>query len=124
MVGDKHGLKMRFSKAYYQEADLRVADVCVVGLLCQCLVEWRGPTRKGEEKRCHIKHMLKISSVLEAAFAHTRQCYIHSGWKCTPKVLVVVVLCCPLQKALQTSNELVIAEHSHTARKAPCLTTM
>ena len=80
MVGGKHGLKMRFSKAYYQEADLRVADVCVVGLLCQCLVEWRGPTRKGEEKRFHIKHMLKISSVLEAAFNCPHQAVLYTQW--------------------------------------------
>ena len=65
----------------------------------------------------------------------TRQCYTqdggsppqgsvtHKGYRCTPKVLVVVVLFCPLQKVLQTSDKLVIAEHSHTARKAPHLTT-
>ena len=49
---------------------------------------------------------------------------LHTGWRCTPVVLVVVVLCCPLQKVLQTSDELVIAEHSHTARKAPHVITM
>ena len=57
--GGKQGLKRR---VYYQEADLRVADVCVVGLFCQCLVEWRGPTRRGEEDVCSIKHILEISS--------------------------------------------------------------
>ena len=78
-----------------------------------------------EEGRDAISNMwLNLLSV-EAAFAHAHTaCSVTHWMEVAPVVLVVVVLCCPLQKVLQTSDELVIAEHSHTARKAPHVTTM
>jgi len=28
------------------EADLRVADVCIIGLLCKCLIKWKGSVKR------------------------------------------------------------------------------